>query len=162
MATITKSSAQTSLSATCTPTRTNVTNSAAVGSALATKTFSDANIVYSFKVVATGSTDVATLTITTGDVAQTTGTPTISDAGVDFEGLDIGTAATLYAILVEQLVDGAMEIDGTYTEFKGMAKAGDKALFLWTDGKALGSDNLILDLNASGVSAKVTVIAKTA
>ena len=162
MSTISKSSAQVSLTATCTPTRTNVSNSAAVGSALSTKSFSDANIVYSFKVVAAAATDIATLTIASGDVAQTNGSPVISDAGVDFEGLDIGTAATLYAILVEQLVDGDMAIDGAFTEFNGLAKTGDKALWLYTDGKALGSETLILDLNATGVSAKVTVIGKTA
>lgn len=159
--TISKSSAQLALSATCTPTRTNVSNSASVGSALATKSFTDADIVYSFSVTATGATDVATLTIPSGDVAQTTGTPTITGAGVDFEGNDIGTAATVYAILVEQLVDGDMFIDGTYTEFRSMAKTGDKALWLFTDGRALSSDTVILDLNAIGVKASVTVVAKT-
>ena len=159
--TITKASAQLSLLGTATPTRTNVTNSVAIGSALATKSFSDANIVYSFNVVATGTTDVATLTIATGDVAQTTGTPTISDSGVDFEGNDIGTAAKLYALQVEQTVDGDMALDGHLFEFNNMAKAGDKALFIYDTGLALSSQTLIMDLNATGVACKVTVIGKT-
>ena len=162
MATISKSSAQMSLTGTCTPQRTNVSNSVSVGSALSTKSFSDSNIIYSFKVVATGTTDVATLTIATGDVAQTTGTPTITDAGVDFEGNDIGTAAKLYALQVEQTVDGDMALDGHLFEFNSMAKAGDKALFIYDSGLTLSTQTLIMDLNATGVACKVTVIGKTA
>jgi hypothetical protein len=109
---------------------------------------------------------VATLTYSTGDVAQTSGTPTITDAGVDFEGEDLGTIDTLYAVMVEQTVDGAMEIDGDFTEANYMTKTGDKALWIWADGitgsgSSLASENLVLDLNASGVAAKVTIIAKT-
>ena len=164
--TITKAQAQLSLQGTATPTRTNVSNSASIGSALSTKNFSDADIVFSFLVTATGATDVATLTYSTGDVAQTSGTPTITDAGVDFEGEDLGTIDTLYAVMVEQTVDGAMEIDGDFTEANYMTKTGDKALWIWDDGvtgsgSSLASENLVLDLNASGVAAKVTIIAKT-
>jgi hypothetical protein len=164
--TITKAQAQLSLQGTATPTRTNVSNAASIGSALSTKNFSDADIVFSFLVTATGATDVATLTYSTGDVAQTSGTPTITDAGVDFEGEDLGTIDTLYAVMVEQTVDGAMEIDGDFTEANYMTKTGDKALWIWDDGvtgsgSSLASENLVLDLNASGVAAKVTIIAKT-
>jgi len=164
--TISKAIAQLALSGTATPTRTNVSNSASIGAALATKTFTDADIVFSFLVTATGATDVATLTYATGDVAQTTGTPTIAGSGVDFEGNDLGTIDTLYAVMVEQTVDGDMAIDGAFTEANYMAKTGDKSLWIWTDGitgagSSLGGETLILDLNASGVAAKVTVIAKT-
>ncbi len=164
--TITKAQAQLSLQGTATPTRTNVSNAASIGPALSTKNFTDADIVFSFLVTATGATDVATLTYATGDVAQTTGAPTITDAGVDFEGEDLGTIDTLYAVMVEQTVDGAMEIDGDFTEANYMTKTGDKALWIWADGitgagSALGGETLVLDLNASGVAAKVTIIAKT-
>ena len=162
MATISKSSAQMSLTGTCTPTRTNVSNSVSVGSALSTKSFSDANVIYSIKATAAASTDVVSLALATGDATATSGSPTIEDSGVDFEGEDVGTAAKIYAIQVEQLVDGAMAVDGAFTEFNGMAKTRDKALFLWNDGLAVTSDVLLLDLNATGVSASVTVIGKTA
>ena len=158
--TITKSSAQMALSATCTPTSTDVTNSAAVGSALATKSFTDADIVYSIKAVATTTSDIATIQLANGSVS-TSGSPTITDAGVDFEGKAIATMVTLYAILVEQTVDGAMFVDGYFTEMNGMAKTGDKAIWLWNEGLAVSSNTLILDLNATGVAAKVTVIGKT-
>lgn len=161
--TISKSSAQMSLSATCTPTRTDVSNSAAVGSALSTKSFSDANIVFSINVIATGATDVATLTYYTAVMAQTTGTPTISDSAVDFEGNSAAGIAKIYAVQVEQLVDGDMAIAGTWTMMNGMLKTGDKVLWVWDDGLTLAGsgDSLVLDLNASGVSVTVTVVGKT-
>ena len=160
--TISKAQAQLSLQGTATPTRTNVSNAASIGAALATKPFTDADIVYSFLVTATGATDVATLTYATGDVAQTTGTPTIAGSGVDFEGNDLGTIDTLYAVMVEQTVDGAMDVAGSFTSFQSMAKSGDKALWVWNDGLAITSHNLILDLDAIGVAAEVTVIGKPA
>ena len=157
--TITKASAQLSLLGTATPTRTNVSNSVAIGSALATKSFSDATAVYSIKATATTTSDICSIELKSGD-KSTTGSPTVVDDGVDFEGKDIGTLSTAYAILVEQLVDGAMFVDGDFTEMRTMTKAGDKALWVWETGVSLGTEKVILDLNATGVSAKITVIGK--
>ena len=67
MATISKSSAQMSLTGTCTPQRTNVSNSVSVGSSLSTKSFSDANVIYSIKATATAATDVVSIALATGD-----------------------------------------------------------------------------------------------
>ena len=157
--TITKASAQLSLLGTATPTRTNVSNSVAIGSALATKSFSDATAVYSVKATATTTSDICSIELKSGD-KSTTGSPTVVDDGVDFEGKDIGTLSTVYAILVEQLVDGAMFVDGDFTEMRTMTKAGDKALWVWETGVSLGTEKVTLDLNATGVSAKITVIGK--
>ena len=157
--TITKASAQLSLLGTATPTRTNVTNSVAIGSALSTKSFSDATAVYSVKATATTTSDICSIELKSGD-KSTTGSPTVVDDGVDFEGKDIGTLSTVYAILVEQLVDGAMFVDGDFTEMRTMTKAGDKALWVWETGVSLGTEKVTLDLNATGVSAKITVIGK--
>ena len=157
--TITKASAQLSLLGTATPTRTNVSNSVAIGSALATKSFSDATAVYSVKATATTTSDICSIELKSGD-KSTTGSPTVVDDGVDFEGKDIGTLSTAYAILVEQLVDGAMFVDGDFTEMRTMTKAGDKALWVWETGVSLGTEKVTLDLNATGVSAKITVIGK--
>ena len=157
--TITKASAQLSLLGTATPTRTNVSNSVAIGSALATKSFSDATAVYSVKATATTTSDICSIELKSGD-KSVTGSPTVVDDGVDFEGKDIGTLSTAYAILIEQLVDGAMFVDGDFTEMRTMTKAGDKALWVWETGVSLGTEKVILDLNATGVSAKITVIGK--
>ena len=157
--TITKASAQLSLLGTATPTRTNVSNSVAIGSALATKSFSCPTAVYSVKATATTTSDICSIELKSGD-KSTTGSPTVVDDGVDFEGKDIGTLSTVYAILVEQLVDGAMFVDGDFTEMRTMTKAGDKALWVWETGVSLGTEKVTLDLNATGVSAKITVIGK--
>ena len=157
--TITKASAQLSLLGTATPTRTNVSNSVAIGSTLATKSFSDATAVYSVKATATTTSDVCSIELKSGD-KSVTGSPTVVDDGVDFEGKDIGTLSTAYAIMVEQLVDGAMFVDGDFTEMRTMTKAGDKCLWVWETGVSLGTEKVTLDLNATGVSAKITVIGK--
>ena len=59
------------LNATATPTGTLVTGPNVIGQGLGTASFSDADIAYSFKVTATGAADVATLTFSSGVVAQT-------------------------------------------------------------------------------------------
>lgn len=89
------------LSATGTPARTQVSGASTIGQGQTATPFTTADIAYSFSVTSTGASDVATLTLTSGAVAQTTGTPTINDAGVDFEGETLATAVTGYAILVE-------------------------------------------------------------
>ena len=54
-----------------------------------------------------------------------------------------------------------MFVDGNFTEMRNMAKAGDKALWQWESGVTVtGSDTIIFDLNATGVSVKFTVIGK--
>ena len=53
-----------------------------------------------------------------------------------------------------------MNVDGSFTEHLGMSKSGDKAVWLWNDGVAVSSENIILDLNAIGVAATLTVVAK--
>ena len=101
--TITSATANYGLSALSTPTGTNIANDVRIGVAPGSIAFADANIVYSFKVTATGTNDVATLTLTSGAVAQTTGTPTITDGdGKDWEGVTLPTMATGYAILIQR------------------------------------------------------------
>ena len=103
MGTISSAHAIHGLNAAGTPTGTNITGTSQIGVAQTSQAFSDADIAYSFKVTSTGGGDVATLTISSGSVAQTTGTPTITDGdGNDFEGATLPTLVTLYAILIER------------------------------------------------------------
>lgn len=99
--TLTQQRAAASLTARAARTKTNVTGTAVIGEQIGID-FDDADIAYSFKVTSTGAGDVATLTLSSGAVAQTTGTPTISDAGTDFEGVTLSTLVTLYAILFKR------------------------------------------------------------
>lgn len=95
------------------PTKTNIVNSVAVGQPRSQQRFTDADIAYSFKVTADAVDDLATLTLSTGAVVQTNGTPTLTDTGEDFEGGSLPTMVTLYAILVEMTVVGTVNVAGT-------------------------------------------------
>lgn len=90
------------LTGTGTPTSTNVAGSMLIGVEQTQSAFATADIVYSFKVTGNGTNDVATLTLSSGVVAQTTGTPAITDGdGKDFEGSTLPAMVTGYAILVK-------------------------------------------------------------
>jgi hypothetical protein len=102
MAAITNALAYFGLKATASPVGTSISGTNTVGVSQTAVAFDDANIAYSFKVVSTGATDVATLTLSSGVVAQTTGTPTITDGdGKDMEGITLGTLATSRMILIQ-------------------------------------------------------------
>ncbi len=101
MAAITNARAYYGLKAEATSVGTNVTGTQTIGVSQSGIAFDDANIAYSFKVVSTGASDVATLTLSSGVVTQTTGTPTITDGdGKDAEGVTLGTLATSRMLLI--------------------------------------------------------------
>jgi hypothetical protein len=101
--TITSATANYGLSALSTPTGTSIANDVRIGVPPGSIAFADADIVYSFKVVAAAAGNVATLTLSSGAVAQTTGTPTITDGdGKDWEGVTLPTMVTGYAILMQR------------------------------------------------------------
>lgn len=74
-----------------------------------------ADIAYAFKVVSAAISNVATLTLTTGAVAQTTGSPVITGAGVDFEGDTLGTPNKLcgFRIRTKSTNTGTVAIAGS-------------------------------------------------
>lgn len=116
MGTISNAAAVYGLTATGTPTKTNVAGALSLGVSQTPVTWPDANIAYSFKVAAAAGSDVATLTLATGAVAQTTGTPTITDGdGNDFEGVALASLSSLYGILLEAASDitGQVTIGGS-------------------------------------------------
>lgn len=93
-----------SLSARATPSQANVNDKQTIGvrQINGEVSFSSTapDIVYEIDITSTGSGDVATLDLTDGTVAQTTGTPTITRAdGKDFEGVATATPATGQALL---------------------------------------------------------------
>ena len=100
--TLTNVSASLGLQATGTPTGTKITGGVTIGHALHRVTWTDADIVYSFKVTNTGASDEALLTTSSGVVTQVVGTPTIVDGdGKDFEGVTLPTMVTLYGVYME-------------------------------------------------------------
>ena len=58
------------------------------------------NRLYAVSVTAAADANAATLTVATGDCAQTTGSPVIAGAGKDFQGTDLGTSTKLHGIRV--------------------------------------------------------------
>ena len=80
-----------------------------IGTTLTQKEWTDADIVYGFEVKAAASANVATLTLSTGAIVKTTGTPDVTRWGTqtgdtaaeDFQGITIPTMVTFYGMLVE-------------------------------------------------------------
>jgi len=160
------------LNATATPTGTLVTGPNVIGQGLGTASFSDADIAYSFKVTATGAADVATLTFSSGVVAQTTGTPTITDGdGNDFEGVTLPTMASLYGILVDVsgvasgfrfLTSGSSEdiVSIGVLDYSD-ASTGGTILQTMPNGVSIGAESAAIHLEEIGDSITVTVIGKS-
>ena len=57
-----------------------------------------ANIIYAIKATAAAASNVATLTLSTGVCAQTTGSPVILRSGVDMQGNALPTTAKIHGI----------------------------------------------------------------
>ena len=95
-------------------TNTNVTGSLAVGS-VTTHALTDATVGYGIKITAAAASNVATLTFTSGDVAQTTGSPVIEGSGVDFEGNDLGTLTKVHGIRIRTSGSGTVTLAGSAT-----------------------------------------------
>lgn len=164
MATFSNCKASYGLFGTGTPAGTNTSGSVTQGKSQTQLSFASANILYSFKVLSTGATDVATLTISSGSVAQTTGTPTITDGdGKDFEGVTLGTLATAHMLLVEPVgtTTGQIRIASSSTT-RGIDKrieAGETYPLLCT---FPSTGTIAITFTASGDSVKVTVVGQTA
>lgn len=156
------------LSASGTPTKTNVGGSATIGVSQAQESYTTADIAYSFTVTATSTPlDAVSLALDTGVVTVSGGSPTITDGdGNDFEGSTLGALVDIYAILIEAtdtqtgntivitaseafMPDFAMNLDG------------QRVLATFPGGLALSSDTLTAALSVTGQSIEVTVIGST-
>lgn len=99
------------------------------------------NRLYAVRITAAADANAATLTVATGDTAQTTGSPVIAGAGKNCQGTDLGTSTKLHGIRVRT---GAANT-GTVT-IAGTNAGKLPALVL-----AAGSD-LVLAFAAAGVT----------
>lgn len=156
------------LSAVGTHTSTNTDGTAQVGLGNTTLSYASADIAYSLQVTAAAGTDVATLNLQTGDVAQTTGSPVAVDDGADFEGDDLTTAVTLYSILIEmepagtaaisvELEDTASPVAEAYCQAENSGNT--KALMDFGAGIPAGDMTLVINFGTTADVVKVTVIA---
>lgn len=162
----------TGLVADATPSSTNVTNDVQVGENLSRVTYSPtSDYVYTFLVTAAAAGNVATLTLTSGAVAQTTGSPVLTDTAEDFEGVALPTLATIYGIQVRVTVSDSTSIviGGTFGMAATLRDAGD-VLQLSTSTTGLTAANTLTvtftdgDDGAGSPTAsavEITVIGKT-
>lgn len=72
-----------------------------------------ANVVYAIKVQSAASSNVATLTAATGDVVQTTGSPVITKAGENFEGVDLGVSTKIHGLRIRTSGSGTITLAGS-------------------------------------------------
>ena len=155
------------LSAIATPTGTNVANDVRIGVPTASVGFPTADIAYSFNVAPTAGVDVATLTFSTGLVAQTTGTPAITDGdGNDFEGVALPTMVKVYAVFARKITGGASVaiLNSTLTGYTNLPlTAGNVAT--WTRSEGLAPAGGTLTIQPGGTDAtdsvQITVIGKS-
>jgi hypothetical protein len=161
--TITSATANYGLSALSTPTGTNIANDVRIGSPPGSIAFADADIVYSFVVEGTGASQVATLTLSSGAVAQTTGAPSITDGdGKDWEGVTLPTMVNLYAIYYSQgdfSTDIASDLVGL-SDFN--IPSGAMAMQVFPTGIAVTTKEITFSpLNVSAATTTVTIIGKS-
>jgi len=118
MATFSASQANYGLKASALSNKTNVVSVATIGASDGKKDFATADIAYSFSVTSAGATDAITLTLADGAVAQTTGSPVISDAGTDFEGGALPTMNKINAVyaVYDDVVTGEIDITGLFVD----------------------------------------------
>ena len=154
------------VSASGSPTKTNVGGSATIGTNQTQSLFSTADAAYSFTVTSTGATDAASLVVRSGVVSQVTATPTIDDGdGNDFEGVAIVTLASVSSIMIE-----AVEV-GTGNVLISSALTGAASVTLTGDGQieqsiypvpiAVSAETISILFTESAQVVKVTVIGST-
>jgi len=122
--------------------------------------------VYGFKVDANAASDVATLTLSTGAVAQTTGTPTISRAGgdgEDAEGETLPTLATVYAVQIRSTGTGYMAVASSLAGMPDVTELndGDDVVFTSTSGLAAGAGTLAVTAELATSECEIIVIGKS-
>jgi hypothetical protein len=71
------------------------------------------NRVWAVQITSAATGNVATLTVPTGDCAQTTGSPVIIGAGDDFQGTDLGTATKICGLSIRTSGTGTVTLAGT-------------------------------------------------
>ena len=146
------------------PAKVNVNGALTIGVDQTQVAFTDADIAYSFKVTSTGASDVARLDMSAGTVAQITGTPTIEDAGADFEGSSLPTLVTGYVVCVTTPADNSDVVD---VQMFGAPLTGpwppEKSIE--AGGWFIGTIGDVYDLNftfsASGDVVTVTILGKS-
>lgn len=117
------------------------------------------------KVVSAASSNVATLTLSTGVAAATTGSPVITDLdGKDAEGdnLGIGTSSLLKALVFKAKATntGTVTVAGSSAGFvaTGVLAAGDEIVKRIPEGAAVGSGTVSFTFSAASDEVEVHLV----
>lgn len=134
----------------------NRSGKATVGNASTQRSFPQANIVAGFKVTAAANANVATLTVSSGAVAQTTGSPVIADAGIDSFGDALLTLAKIQGIRIRT---GAAIPNGTANV--GTVTLGGSSAGLFPAAVLADNTDLLLLFDPAGRAVSTATIAFT-
>ena len=127
------------------------------------KSYPLVDTAYSFQVTSSATGNVATLTLASGSVAQTTGTPTITEGdGKDWEGITLPTMAKLMSIRLRAKTanTGNVTLTPSSTFLPNLVLKPGMDLILSTKeaGEAFSAQTLAMTFSASGDSIEVDVI----
>lgn len=171
--TLTNQRAGWSLQATAARTAIGTTGSAVIGVQNGAAAFTDANIAHSFKVTAAAVGNIATLTFSSGAVAQTTGSPSVTRrgaetnnlAGTDFEGAALPTLATLYGVMLSGSSGNSDLIEVNTSDgliVDAFLYPGGNVFWHDLTGLAITTETIQFTFGSIGDIITVTVIGKTA
>ena len=110
---------------------------------------------------------MATLTYASGDVAQTTGTPTISPpgGGKNHEGGSLVTMVQVYAVMIECLTEQICPLTAsTWTPFKGVAdqlETAGQRIFWMDEAGSTTLGTIVYNLDETGGLHRTTVIGQS-
>ncbi len=149
------------LSSSGSPTSTATTGSLSLGETQQRVTLTGADIFYAVKITSTGATDVATLTLSSGAVAQTTGTPTIVDGdGNDFEGETLPTMVNIQALQVKtgSVEGGTISVADSGGNLVNTTFSTDSGVILFSSvtGQAVTTNTIVITFDT--VAQDVTLI----
>jgi hypothetical protein len=171
MATLSLATGTGGLSAQETATGSNRTGKTTVGNATSLRNYTTANIVAAVKIAAAANSNVATLTLSSGAVAQTTGSPVITDAAIDSFGDALPTLVKAQGIRIRTgaAIPGGTANTGTVTLagssggiFPAVTLTDDTDLVLLfpVAGKAVTTSTIAFTFSASGDKVLVEYIGK--
>lgn len=123
-----------------------------------------ADVIYAVKATAAAASNVATLTVATGNFAQTTGSPTILRSSVDVQGESLPTATKIHALRLRSSGSGTITIAGSSSgKFPAITLAsGQDVVVKYPDaGTTLaGTETLAATFSATGGILEVEALAK--
>ena len=160
MGTITNAQVIYGLKATGSPTKTAISGLVTIGVPQSNPPL-DGDIAYAFNVTSTGAADAVQWTQDDGAVVATNGAPVIIDAGVDFEGQPLETAATRLAVFAQAPTSNVLPVTFGSTNATAPGTVWPGQISLITMNDTLGSPSVDINFANSGDSVTIVCIAST-